>query len=216
MNKSRKPIICFEGPSGIGKTTMCSSLNKVCNIVPEVNLLYDRKGNEEEYWYVKKQVERFQLCINSNQMSILDGDAFQPIWYNWAYNYKQNFLPKKETNYFFRNQIKLGAIAFPDLYIVFNIDEEILRERKEKDKNRTRRNFEKHLKMIAPMRRYFQFLNQETDLNFCFITFDDFSSTKEKVLKKISDITLGEIEQLKTFTQIEHWLNENNSGIRWK
>lgn len=91
-----EPIICFEGPSGIGKTTMCKLLSTDFNIVPEVNLLFNRPKKAAKYWYHERQVERYELCYQSNRPSILDGDIFQPIWYNWVCNYPANFLSKKK------------------------------------------------------------------------------------------------------------------------
>jgi len=94
----KEPIICFEGPSGIGKTTMGKLLSDIYNIVPEVNQLFERKDKEPKYWYHERQVERYELCTKAKSKSILDGDIFQPIWYNWVCNYPSNFLSKKETH----------------------------------------------------------------------------------------------------------------------
>lgn len=74
----RKPIICFEGPSGIGKTTLAELLSNNYEIVPEVNLLFERPQNESEYWYHERELERYDRCLGSDKPSILDGDVFQP------------------------------------------------------------------------------------------------------------------------------------------
>jgi len=41
------------------------------------------------------------------------------------------------------------------LYLIFEAEEKELWIRKEKDKTRTRRNFEKHLKIIEPLKEYY-------------------------------------------------------------
>lgn len=212
MQAPPKPIICFEGPSGIGKTTMSKLLSDKFNIVPEVNLLFKRTNNEPKYWYHERQVDRFNLCKTSNKKSILDGDLFQPIWYNWVCNYPANFLPKQETHDFYREQLTKGKIAFPDLYIIFHVDEKELWIRKEKDQTRQRRNFEKHLKIIEPLKTYYNFLATETDLEMCFIHYTDMVSTRKKVLSVIESITSKPIDGLNVFRQIEHWINNRKNN----
>ncbi len=202
-----QPIICFEGPSGIGKTTMGKLLSNTYNIVPEVNLLFERPKEESKYWYYEKQVERCGLCQTFNRPSILDGDIFQPIWYNWVCNYPPNFLSKKETHEFYKTKLLEGQIAFPDLYIIFQVEEKELWIRKEKDKTRQRRNFEKHLKIIEPLKTYYHFLDQETAIAMKFIPYDDLETTKRAVLAAIADLDKKEVDRLKAFQQIEDWIN---------
>ena len=202
-----QPIICFEGPSGIGKTTMGKLLSDSYNIVPEVNLLFKRPKSESKYWYHERQVERYELCKKSNKPSILDGDIFQPIWYNWACNYPTNFLSKKETHHFYKTKLLEGQIAIPDLYIIFQASEKELWLRKKRDKTRQRRNFEKHLKIIEPLKTYYQFLDQETAIEMKFIQYGDLEQTKKAVLAAIEGLEKKEIDGLTAFQQIESWIN---------
>lgn len=206
-----QPIICFEGPSGIGKTTMGKLLSADYNIVPEVNLLYKRPAHESKYWYHEKQVARYELCKKANTPSILDGDVFQPIWYNWVCSYPSNFLPKKETHQFYKTNLLAGKIAFPDLYIIFQATEKELWNRKERDKTRQRRNFEKHLKIIEPLKTYYQFLDQETAIEMKFLQYDDLAETKTAVLATIESLDKKDIDGVKTFEQIEGWINQQDS-----
>ena len=50
----------------------------------------------------------------SPTQSILDGDVFQPIWYNWACRYPPEFLSKEETHAFYKSMLAEEKIAFPD------------------------------------------------------------------------------------------------------
>ncbi len=207
MKKEEALIVCFEGPSGIGKTTMGELLSDDFNIVPEVNLLFKRTGNEPKFWYCEKQVERYEICKKSSKSSILDGDIFQPIWYNWVCNYPPVFLSKEETHNFYRTCLDEERIAFPDLYIIFETDVEELWIRKERDKKRQRRNFEKHLKIIEPLKEYYKFLDQKTDLEVRFIEYTNIETTKEKVLSTIKKNNKKSIDDLKVFGQIEDWIS---------
>lgn len=156
------PIICFEGASGVGKTTTANAFKVICGafVVPEVNLLFTRPRPEDEPadWYLERQVERSAIAQKQNgshHLVILDGDPFQPLWYNWAYNYVKwqdlNFMEQ-----FYKPRVQNKTIWFPDLYVIFSTSEVELRRRRENDGARKRRGFETHLRMIEPQRRYFQ------------------------------------------------------------
>lgn len=205
------PIICFEGPSGIGKTTMCKMLSNEFNIVPEVNLLFERPKEESRYWYLERQVERYEMCRRSSISSILDGDIFQPIWYNWVCNYPSKFLPKDETHSFYKAKLLENKIAFPDLYIIFHVEEKELWNRKENDTTRRRRNFEKHLKIIEPLKEYYRFLDQETDVEMRFVHYTNIENAKREVLTYVEAFKNNTIDRPKAFDQIENWINKKSN-----
>lgn len=207
VEKMNKPVVCFEGPSGVGKTTLSNLLQNDFNIVPEVNLLFDRTSAESEYWYHERQVDRYELCRKSEEISILDGDVFQPIWYNWVCQYPSNFLSKEQTHRFYRTMLEEGNIAFPDLYIIFHINEKELWKRKERDKSRQRRNFEKHLKIIEPLKDYWRFLERDTEIDLKFVRYEDVDSAYEDVLALIQSLEVENLNNSKTFDQIDKWIN---------
>ncbi|MEM9548973.1 MAG: hypothetical protein AAGA77_23505 [Bacteroidota bacterium] len=207
----QKPIICFEGPSGIGKTTLCNILSNQFNIVPEVNLLFQRTGSESKYWYHERQIERYELCKKSTSSSILDGDIFQPIWYNWVCKYPLEFLSKEETHRFYYENLMQGKIRFPDLYVVFFVDEKELWIRKERDTTRRRRNFKKHLEIIEPLKKYYRFLDQDTEIEMRFVHYSDIESAKKSVLSLIQSLKQKSIiDEIKVFRQIENWISRNS------
>lgn len=199
-------IICFEGPSAIGKTKLSEAFSDLYNIIPEVNLLFKRDETASRLWYYEKQVERYQLSERSKQKSILDGDIFQPLWYNWIYGYPLEFPSKEETNDFYSQKIKEGTIRFPDLYIVFRAGEDELRHRKEKDRSRSRRNFEKHLRLIEPQQDYFEFLKTDTEVDVEFVNFTDFESTKNQVSSIIQQKLVKEKNDHRVFESLCNWL----------
>lgn len=125
-------IISIGGASAIGKTTLSQSFSDSHLIIPEVNLLFENEKREGKFWYYEKQIERFQLAKNSDKVAILDGDAFQPIWYNWIYKYPNDFLSQAETHKFYLEKINVTQLAFPDLYIIFfyQLEDSQIQERK--------------------------------------------------------------------------------------
>lgn len=200
-------IISFGGASAIGKTTLCQSFSDTHFIVPEVNILFAQEESSGKLWYYEKQVERFQLAKSSDRDAIFDGDIFQPIWYNWIYGYPKEFASKEETHSFYLEKIKENQIAFPDLYIIFFTSVENLKFRKENDQTRRRRNFEKHLQLIKPHRAYFDFLKKETSIPVEFVEYNDFETTKQKVIDLMDGYKNNNINTLSEFDKILEWIN---------
>lgn len=201
-------IFCFEGPSAIGKTTLCQSLENEFTIVPEVNLLFANEKNDSPWWYYEKQVERYQNCLSSNCHSILDGDIFQSLWYNWIYNYPQEFKSKSEIHNFYKTSLIEEKIKFPDLYILFECSIEELTRRKNSDTSRSRRNFGKHLKLIAPQKKYFEFLKKETEIKAEILEYESIEKAKKlttEILSAHQDLT---IDSLSSFKKIINWLEK--------
>ncbi|OJJ18225.1 hypothetical protein BKI52_25725 [marine bacterium AO1-C] len=201
-------IICFEGASAVGKTTLSRSLSAQFDIIAEANQLFTRTGQEERMWYFHKQVERYQMACQSTLPVILDCDVFQPLWYNWIYDYPKEFPSRVETHQFYREQVEQGQIAFPDLYIIFYTTNKQLRQRKQKDATRTRRNFEKHLQLIEPQKRYFQYL-KSIGIAVEFIDYQDFDTTKTRVSNIIASQEASIRTPLEDFQKITAWLDSN-------
>lgn len=202
--------ICFEGPSAVGKTTMCEQLHPEFLIIPEVNILFKRPITAEKFWYCKKQIERSIQSSESEKNAILDGDVFQPFWYNWSYGFPKEFLNLEDTFHCYLQGIKDNKLKFPDLYIVFTISKEELIKRKENDFSRQRRNFEKHLTLIDTQRKYFEFLKKDTKIKVEFIEYGNLTETKNMVLEKIqSHSQKHPIDEEKTLNIIYDWLKNN-------
>lgn len=199
-------IVCFEGPSAVGKSSLGKLLSDQHLIVPEVNLLFKGETPNSKFWYYKKQIERYQICLKTNQLSILDGDPFQPLWYNWIYGFPKQFPNFEETATFYAKQISLEQLRFPDLYIIFETSLDNLYQRKERDKFRKRRNFEKHLKLIEPQKKYFKFLQEETTVEVKFVDLMDLQTAREEVLALIEATKKQEQNPSDVFEKIKNWI----------
>ena len=148
----------LEGPSAVGKTTTAHALaaSNGIQVVPNVAALFERPTEEPADWYFERQVERWQLAIRRSADSdvVLDGDPFQPLWYNWAYDC-DGWHTLDELEAFYRPRLARNELAFPDFYVLFSASIDALRHRKLSDPVRSRRNFEHHLRFIEPQQKYF-------------------------------------------------------------
>ncbi|MFK7773769.1 MAG: hypothetical protein AB8F94_16580 [Saprospiraceae bacterium] len=202
-------LISFGGASAIGKTTLCQTFSNTHLIIPEANILFENEKREGEFWYYQKQVERFQLANLSKKDAIFDGDIFQPIWYNWIYGYPAQFSSKEVTHQFYLEKIMENEISFPDLYIIFFTNLENLKSRKENDLTRQRRNFEKHLRLIHPHKKYFNFLKNETDIPVEFVEYKDLETTQETVLALMNRFQSTDLDSVTNFKKIVNWLENS-------
>lgn len=190
------PIICFEGASAVGKTSVSKYLSENFNayVIPEVNLLFQRPTNESKFWYFEKQVERWELAVKASknyQIVILDSDPFQPLWYNWAYNFDV-LQPLETVADFYREKLADGKIAFPDKYFILTANNDDLRNRKINDASRTRKNFERHLRFIKPQLAFFDFIKS---INNDLVEFIENLEIKKTAAKVINSIPLEHSNQ---------------------
>jgi hypothetical protein len=210
------PIVCLEGPSAAGKTATGAGFAGKYSafVVPEVNKLFTRPSPEPEAWYFQRQVERWTIAsrkLLDYEIVILDGDPFQPFWYNWCYptaGWKSiNWLAS-----FYRPQLERANLDFPDLYVIFSAHEDVLRKRKEGDKTRSRHGFEAHLKFILPQRRYFDFMNSISRGSVAML---ETLSIEENVFR-IREMCRnaperGSVSSLELFDKLVSWLKANSA-----
>jgi hypothetical protein len=205
------PLICLEGASAVGKTTTCQALAEQLGayIVPEVNLLFERPQPEPIFWYFEQQVERWAIAqekLKNHDLVIFDGDPFQPLWYNWAFNFV-DWQPLDVLRGFYRQQLIEDKIGFPDGYFLLTTQETQLRQQKENDLTRSRSGFEKHLQIIEPQQRYFQAMNQRVPGLVSWLEVTNVASNLTTI-----------ISNLPTFSQLPKppdWLTLFDSLIEW-
>jgi hypothetical protein len=111
-------IISFEGPPAVGKTTTSAYLSRHHNalVIPEVNRLFARPDHEADDWYFHRQIARWEMALRSddhNRLIVLDGDPFQPLWFNWIFAHEP-WQPLEEVVAFYRPHIEAGHIGFPN------------------------------------------------------------------------------------------------------
>ncbi|MFC6964323.1 hypothetical protein [Halocatena marina] len=174
-------IISLEGASAVGKTTTAEVLCDEFDAyrVPEVNALFDTSKEDSTTWYFERQCDRWEIAIEREQehdFVILDGDVLQPLWYNWiAHGLSheradiEEFAPLDSIYRFYRKKLQERAVGFPDRYFFLHTDTDSLRQRKNSDETRTRRNFESHLQFTTPQRHYFEQLQTQSPERVRFV-----------------------------------------------
>jgi thymidylate kinase len=206
------PIVCFEGPSAVGKTTMAQRLAHTLGaiVIPEVNMLFSRPADPPPTWYFERQVERWQqatTALQSTDLVILDGDPFQPFWYNWAYHYV-GWEPLDTLVAFYESQIRMGTISFPDRYLLFTASERDLRERRATDTTRQRRGFEHHLGFIRSQQTYFAALQTWQPERITMIASTDREATLGRITAALQQVPppLTQTTAVSLFHTLIGWL----------
>jgi len=208
-------IICIEGASGVGKSTTSIFLKENFNfkVIPEVNELFQRPVKESATWYFEKQVERWRLAENESVNGgyvVLDGDPMQPLWYNWIFH-DLGFQPLQEVFAFYDEAIQREEIKFPEKYFILTASETILRQRKEGDKDRTRRNFETHLKLISPQLDYFSVMKSLNLGNVDIIQSNSVSSTAMSISNSLPKLKL-KVDQVALLSNQREFVQEHNNN----
>jgi hypothetical protein len=207
-------LICLEGASSIGKSTTSKYMHKKYDayVVEEVNKLFKRPNPEPATWYFDRQVERWSIASSQDSsLVIFDGDPFQPLWYNWCYNF-EGWQSLDFLNEYYRNHIKEGNIGFPVKYYILHISDEELRVRRDHDPLLKRRNFEKHIKFIEPQTRYFEYVSSLKSNLVSFIEAKSVFNNTENIIRGLgSSVVMSFEEQLELFDYIIDWLKNNKA-----
>lgn len=180
-------------------------------IVPEVNALFARPVEASPNWYMECQAARWEIAQKQqeqNGLVVLDGDVFQPLWYNWAFAGYQNLETLSE---FFRPRIEAGLLGFPDHYFCLLTSEDELRRRREADQTRTRRNFDAHLRLIQAQPRYFGAMSRLAPGMVHPVEAESVETNTTRIRDKIAVPSVNPPSALSLFDGLMEWLRSSKA-----
>lgn len=208
-------IICLEGASAVGKTTTSKEIERKANacMIPEVNFLFDRPKKESNTWYLECQIERWQMAqekLKTYQTVILDGDVFQPLSYNWCFDFQIFNQSLDLIAEFYQKEIQAGRIGFPDKYFYLHTNKTNLKYRKENDQKRERNNFYYHLDIIKAHQRYYETLNQFVSNYVKTLEATTLNNNVTTILHQAPSSPI-KIKSEKLLQNVTKWLKENKA-----
>lgn len=156
-------LIAIEGVSAAGKTTWASRYKPA--VVEELTGTAPETDIEQiaEFWS-KRDSERWQRGVTleaEHSIACFDTDPLKIhyawcLWQNGQGNRDQWTTRVRAT----RRRIVQRQIGFVDQIIFLDPTKAVVREQKKNDLSRHRRNFENHIQLQEPLRRWYQLLEQ--------------------------------------------------------
>ena len=157
-------IIVVEGASAAGKTTWVRQ-HAAPHLVPESSpdaAAPDRNTAPEEwvrYWQEQNE-RRWRRAVELEQetgLAVCDTDPLKAhyVWCLWQAGLADRVgwdLQCEMTIAAFEER----RIGFADLVLFANLDEAELRARRSADASRQRRRFETHVRLVAPLKRWYE------------------------------------------------------------
>jgi hypothetical protein len=210
------PILCLEGPSAAGKSSTARYLAEHHSAIhiPEANLLFQRPENASPYWYYERQIECLQIARSypREKLVILDGDPFQPVWYNFLFPAISNLSNETVLN-FYRSKLEGRDLAWPERYVALTAPPEELRKRKHGDLKQQRRKFEAHLVLVEFLPLYFARLNAAAPGLAVQHEAETIEGNAQVVLEASSSLEVLP-DGLQVFDEIANWiLNRSSPGL---
>jgi len=204
--------IVVEGPSAVGKSTLCQKLRDKykSTVVDELIIepIQSLSPFEEATYYLNKEISRWNTCIKSAEKLILDTDPLKSMWFNWSLDYV-NCLSLPELQDFFIERVKQGDIGFADLYIVMNASREELTTRKNTDIFRVRDNFEWISNANTYREKYYEYLHKIIPDHVVFIDQADPYITFIKACKAVDSAVPLEKPFNDIFINIIDWIKKD-------
>jgi hypothetical protein len=155
-------IVVVEGPSGSGKTTWCRTHGgryALLEELPDHSTVPSEPYEHARFW-VERNVARWKQVLAREKrdgLVVVDVDPFK-LHYVWTLfrtgqASQLEWDLQREAS---REAFSAGRYALADLYLISDIDEATLRARRHADTTRTRRNFERHVRLRDALMRWYR------------------------------------------------------------
>ena len=159
-------IIVVEGPSGAGKTTWCrthAGANALLEALPDHATVPTDPDAAARFW-VERNVARWEQVLEREMcdgLVVVDTDPFK-LHFVWTL-FKNGEVTKVEwavQRDVARDAFAASRYALADVFLVSNVDDATLRARRENDPSRTRRNFERHVRLRDSLLRWYRAIDR--------------------------------------------------------
>jgi hypothetical protein len=211
-------VVCVEGPSAVGKTALAAALarERGAAVVPELDAAGAPPAGRSAEWFVERHAGQWRLARElaaRSPFAVLDGDPFKGLWYNWVYA-DEGWEGVEKVAPLYRARIEAGALAFPDLYVALTAAEEELRRRRAGDASRSRRNFERHLRLVGPLRRYFGELSEAAPGRVLILETDSRDELVGRVSEALESLPPGAPDSPRLLAHMAGWLRSRPPSSR--
>ena len=159
-------IIVVEGPSGAGKTTWCrthAAANALLEALPDRSTVPTDPKAAAQFW-VERNVARWQEVLTREArdgLVVVDTDPFK-LHYLWTLVKTGHASDLDWTTHrdAARDAFASGRYALADVFLVSDVDDATLRARRDADRSRTRRNFERHVLLRDSLLRWYSAIDR--------------------------------------------------------
>ena len=210
-------IVAFEGVPTASKSTTADYLAAHHDAlrIPEVNLLFERPEDEPYDWYFERQQDRWDMAPEGNAnrvITILDGDPYQPVWFNWLYPEKP-FAPWSYVLDYFEQWPERALM--PDFYVHMVIGEDERKRRefqreaaRDHDLDRAQAKYDRYVGMPAPQTAYFEALGEA----FPGFVMHHETVDYEETAARIFEYKYRPVHAEAVFAFMRTWLEEQKPG----
>ena len=159
-------IVVVEGPSGAGKTTWCRThggANALLEALPDQATVPTEPEAAARFW-VERNVARWKEVLAREArdgLVVVDTDPFKLhfVWtlFRTGQVSEVEWTSQRDAA---RDAFASGRYALADVFLVSDVDDATLRARRDADPSRTRRTFERHVRLRDSLLRWYAAIDQ--------------------------------------------------------